>query len=493
MSSSFASFKRDGVPALFFIQIFATMAYAVLYSTIVLYATKKLGLSADVANSIVASFVAFNFTLHLLGGYIGGRFMSFRSLFLMCTTFQILGNLLMMSVSVSSLYIGLAFFLAGSGFNSICINCMLTQVFKKEEDQIRQNAFLWNYSGMNFGFMVGFFIAGCFQITQNYETLFLLASFSNVIALIATVLRWKKFADVNTHISEVPLNLRKRYSIICALTSLGVAFLLIWLLRHANFSSDLIMWIGGITALVLCILALRLKNPLSQKRLWAFNILTLASVLFFTLYQLMPMALTLFTENNVNRMMFGFIVPPQWFLNVDSIVVIIGGPLIASFLHAMHKRGITANIPALFASGLILMGVAFLIFRLGIYFADSKGLVSAFWVMFGYTIFACGELCLSPIGYSMVGLLAPTKLRGFLMGVTLLCSGVAATFANYFSRITLNNAQSAAPFATNPSYGHTFFMLGAASIVAGLILVCFVPFILKLIRSASANTENHLG
>lgn len=485
--SSFASFKRDGVSALFFIQIFATMAYAVLYSTIVLYATKKLGLSADVANSIVASFVAFNFTLHLLGGYIGGRFMSFRSLFLMCTVFQILGNVLLMSVSVSSLYIGLAFFLAGSGFNSICINCMLTQLFKKDEDQMRQNAFLWNYSGMNLGFMVGFFIAGCFQISQNYETLFLLASFSNGIALIATFISWRKLSDVNTHVSESPDKSTQR-TILSLIMSLAVTGALMWLLRHSGFSSQLIMIIGLLTAIVLCVIALRQKDALSRKRLWAFNILTLASVLFFTLYQLMPMALTLFTENNVARTILGFTVPPQWFMNIDSIVVIIGGPVIAGFLHAMHKRGVNANIPALFASGLILMGLAFLTFRLGIYFANPQGFTNSIWVVLGYTLFACGELSLTPIAYSMVGLLAPTKLRGFLMGVTLLYSGVAATFSNYFSRIALGNSKSTLPLMTNYSYGHTFFMLGSASILVGLILLCFVPFILRLIRVHAPST-----
>ena len=412
--------------------------------------------------------------------------MSFRSLFLMCIAFQILGNVLLMSVSVSSLYIGLAFFLAGSGFNSICINCMLTQLFKKDEDQMRQNAFLWNYSGMNLGFMVGFFIAGCFQLSQNYETLFLLASFSNGVALIATLISWRKLNDVNTHVSESPDNGTQR-TVLSLIMSLVVTAALMWLLRHSGFSSQLIMSIGFFTAIVLCVLALREKDKLSRKRLWAFNILTLASVLFFTLYQLMPMALNLFIENNVNRMILSFMIPPQWFMNVDSIVVIIGGPLIAGILHAMHKRGVSANIPALFASGLILMGLAFLTFRLGIYFANPQGLTSSIWVVVGYTLFACGELSLTPIAYSMVGLLAPTKLRGFLMGVTLLYSGVAATFSNYFSRLALADSQGTAPLATNPGYGHTFLMLGSISVLVGLLLIGFVPFILRLIRANPVN------
>ena len=71
----------EGVAPLFFIQIFATLGFAVLYSTLVLYATKHLNLGVKEATTLMGVFGAFNYGLHLFGGYLGGRFLSNRNLF----------------------------------------------------------------------------------------------------------------------------------------------------------------------------------------------------------------------------------------------------------------------------------------------------------------------------------------------------------------------------------------------------------------------------
>src|SRR6201985_3696358 len=71
----------EGTAALFFIQIFATLGFAVLYSTLVLYSTKHLHLPVVIATTLMGVFGAFNYGLHLFGGYLGGRFLSNRNLF----------------------------------------------------------------------------------------------------------------------------------------------------------------------------------------------------------------------------------------------------------------------------------------------------------------------------------------------------------------------------------------------------------------------------
>src|SRR3954447_1035928 len=81
----------EGTAALFFIQIFATLGFAVLYSTLVLYATKHLHLSAKAASAIMGVFGAFNYGLHLFGGYLGGRFLSNRNLFVGGMVLQVVG------------------------------------------------------------------------------------------------------------------------------------------------------------------------------------------------------------------------------------------------------------------------------------------------------------------------------------------------------------------------------------------------------------------
>src|SRR5258708_16706807 len=98
MSISFVkSFKRlfsqapEGTAALFFIQIFATLGFAVLYSTLVLYATKHLHLGVKQATTLMGVFGAFNYGLHLFGGYLGGRFLSKPNPFVRGVGLQVFG------------------------------------------------------------------------------------------------------------------------------------------------------------------------------------------------------------------------------------------------------------------------------------------------------------------------------------------------------------------------------------------------------------------
>src|SRR5437868_14236539 len=116
----------EGTAVLFFIQIFATLGFAVLYSTLVLYATKHLQLPVKVATTLMGVFGAFNYGLHLFGGYLGGRFLSNRNLFVGGMALQVICCGCIAVRTPSQLYIGLPFFLSRSGLNVSFINMMLT-------------------------------------------------------------------------------------------------------------------------------------------------------------------------------------------------------------------------------------------------------------------------------------------------------------------------------------------------------------------------------
>src|ERR1700761_9273877 len=191
----------EGAGLLFFIQIFATLGFAVLYSTLVLYATKHLQLSVKEATALMGGFGAFNYGLHLFGGYLGGRFLSNRNLFVGGMVLQVLGCACIAGGSAPLLYWGLALFLTGSGLNVTCINMMLTQRFTPEDPR-REGAFLWNYAGMNVGFFVGFTVAGYFQGTESYASLFIFATLGNFVAIILALLSWRTLADRNTILLE---------------------------------------------------------------------------------------------------------------------------------------------------------------------------------------------------------------------------------------------------------------------------------------------------
>lgn len=469
-----------GAGALFFIQMFSTLAFSILYSTLVLYITNQLKINDHLATSITASFIAFNYGLHVLGGYVGGRFFSYRGLFLFGMILQVLGCLMLAMPNTTALYWALAFFLAGAGLNVTCINCMMTQLFKPE-DKRREAAFLWNYSGMNIGFFVGFTISGFYQLKGNYQQLFLLASFGNIIAFIITVAKWKLLTDVNTRFIASNRQDRFKAQIKGFFFMLFLVLLLHELMQHASVSNHLIIIVGVLMAFVIAYLGFIQRDKKQQQKIWAYLILALTALVFWTLYQLAPMGLNLFIERNVDRHYLGFLIAPQWVQNINTVVIIIGGPLLSVLFSFLRHRGIHFTIPLQFSIALFLIGVSMIILPIGIYYADTTGLINFNWILISYILQSAGELFISPIGYAMIGQLAPITHQGLMMGTWMMITGVAATFSGYFSQMALK-ATSTDPLITNPNFAHMFNLLGWAAIITSMILLVLIPFLLRLMN-----------
>lgn len=499
MKKSFYAKYKDVMPtgagALFLIQIFSTLSFSVLYSTLILYATKWLHMSDTLATSITGSFVALNYFLHLLGGYVGGRYLSYRSLFGIGMLLQVLGCILISVPDMNFLLWGLSAFLGGSGLNVTCINCMVTQLFEPD-DKRRESAFLWNYSGMNVGFFVGFAIGGYFHLHQAYKELFILSALGNFIAFMLTVYNWKILRDRDTAFIETPKNNQQNLRLIGFAIIIALFFSLRVLLQHTDLCNQLILIIGAAMLVLITFLTLQQDTAIERKKMWAYIILAISSVTFWTLYQLAPMGLNLFLDRNVDRHIFGMLIAPQWVQNINTIVIIFGGPILSVFFTHLRERGININIPLQFSFALLLIGIAFAILPLGIRFADAQGYVDFSWIFACYVLQSVGELFISPIGYAMVGQLAPLRLRGLMMGMWMMISGIAAILSDHFSKVALGTTDSTDPLLTNPSYSQTFGMLGTTAIVIGILLFLAIPFVTRLTnekRQAHGDIKNRLN
>src|SRR2546423_7491378 len=110
----------EGTAALFFIQIFATLGFAVLYSTLVLYATKHLHLGVKAATTLMGVFGAFNYGLHLFGGYLGGPFLSNPKQFVGGMALPVVGSGRIADGTLALFYVGPALFLTVSGVDVTC-------------------------------------------------------------------------------------------------------------------------------------------------------------------------------------------------------------------------------------------------------------------------------------------------------------------------------------------------------------------------------------
>ncbi|HEX8795877.1 MAG TPA: oligopeptide:H+ symporter [Polyangiaceae bacterium] len=471
----------EGSGVLFFIQIFSTLGFAVLYSTLVLYMTQHFHFSAKKATAIFGVFGAFNYGLHLFGGYLGGRFLSNRNLFVGGMALQVLGCGCIAGGSIPLLYLGLALFLTGSGLNVTCINMMLTQRFKPD-DLRREGAFLWNYAGMNLGFFVGFTAAGHYQLTESYASLFIFATIGNLVAIVLSAAYWKTLADRDTPLVE-ETDRRKLQGRFAA----GVAILVglvpvVWiLLQYPDITETLVKAICAVVALALGWITLRHPDTRERNNMWAYLVLALGSLVFWALYQMAPAGLQLFAVNNVERHVWGIEIAPQWIQNINTVVIVVGGPLMSALFVRLRARGWDIDIPRQFAAALLLMGFGFLALPAGIAFADGRGMVAFSWLFASYILQSIGELLISPIGYAMIGKLAPRRYQGIMMGAWMLVTGLASLFAGDFSGMVPEPSEGTA-VTTNPVYSRLFTELGCGSLAVGVALVVLVPFLRRLIK-----------
>lgn len=477
----------EGTAALFFIQIFATLGFAVLYSTLVLYATRHLHFTTKDAAAIMGVFGAFNYGLHLFGGYLGGRFLSNRNLFVGGMVLQVLGCGSIALGTLAAMYWGLALFLTGSGLNVTCLNMMLTQRFAPE-DRRRESAFLWNYAGMNIGFFIGFAVAGHYQESEAYSPLFIFATAGNFLAIVLSLVNWKVLADRKTPLLErTPAQFRARFAIGVAIL-LGVPLVVWYMLQHTGPTGIALKVTSGAVGAVLLYLTWKHPQANERKKMWAYLILTLGSLVFWSLYQMAPNGLQFFAVNNVDLHLWGFTVAPQWVQNINTVVIVVGGPLLAAFFKHLRARGWRLDIPQQFAASLILMALGFLALPVGIGFADASGRSPFFWLFASYVLQSIGELLIAPIGYAMIGQLAPSKYQGIMMGSWMLVTGLASLFAGDFSGMIPEPAGTSA-LATNPEYSKLFSWLGWGSFIAGVALIFLIPLLRRLIQDSPVRSQ----
>ncbi len=481
LKESFSNLLKDIMPVgaggLFFIQMFSTLGFSVLYSTLVLYMTGALGFQYTTANSIMGVFIAFNFALHLLGGYFGGRFLTNRTLFCVGMLVQLVGALLLMSPTPFMLYWGLALFLTGAGLNVTCLNCMVTQLFEPN-DKRREAAFLWNYSGMNIGFFVGFSMSGHFQLTGEYGQLFMWSGIGYVGSLALMMVHWRKLGDRQTILSRASSAESLKRGLFGLLLIAIMIPAIHFFTRHASFSNNLVLVCGAL--MLFCLVMLAFKQTVDARRkMFAYLIFAVAALFFWSLYHVQAMGLTLFIEHNVANTLWGYVIPPQWVQNLNTVVIVIGGPLLSILFRVLRKRGFEISLPFQFALALVLIGFGFVIMPIGIAWANPEGMTNFNWVIACYIFQSLGELFLGPIGYAMVGQMAPISLQGVMMGTWMMLSGVGGALSHYFSNMMVSDVSSS-PLLTNPSFSHTFGLIGWMAVIAGGVLFLCFPWVYAL-------------
>jgi POT family proton-dependent oligopeptide transporter len=196
--------------------------------------------------------------------------------------------------------------------------------------------------------------------------------------------------------------LAKHYGYSAAFLSATVACLLAWCLW---FSGKTLFAEHPTTAPV------RLSQASEKDRLVTIYVLLPVSCLFFLSFHQNGASMTLFAKDHTVLTLFGVSIEPPWFQSVHAGLIIGLTPLVGMF----WQRVSIANNHK-FMLGMLLSAGSSAIMSMASFAARHQGRVSPWWLLASYFVMSCAELCVAPIGFSLVTKLAPKRLLGVLMG-----------------------------------------------------------------------------
>ena len=463
-----SSLKRIWV-GLFIIQIFSTIPYAVLYSSLIFFLTFQLGVSDGNASAIMASFFALAFALHLASGYICGKYISNRHMFMLGSVVSAFSFLILLVNSKVSMTIAISIYIVGFGLIVTCVNNMITQHFTN--DAMREKVFLWNYSGMNIGFFVGIFMCGFWQLNHQYNTMFIFAFIFSILTIVLMLFFWKDLGEVDTSILKKTKKQKSGYSFYVYLLMLILSVIFTFLINYTEICTFLVS-ISAVGVFFVIGTTIKKLKGLERNKMIVFLILFIASLVYWSLYQVAPMGLNLFIANNVDLNVFGLRITPQWVQNMNNVIIVFGGPILAVVFEKLRKRGFPISTPLQFSCALFFIGIAYALLPFGILSVGTGGYVNFSWIFLCYVSLSVGELFIGPIGYSIVGKLVPKQSQSFMMGIWLMVMGIASVIAGYLSQLATVKASNN-PLTTNPEYLRVFGGIGIVAIIAAFILLSF--------------------
>lgn len=487
MSISTSKYPK-GLLALCFMQLTSMVGFMYIFSMATLYMTKRLGFSDKEAVTLFGSFGAIVFGLPLFGGFLGDKYLGYKfSVFISTITCGI--GLLLISIPNAFFFTcGLACYAISTCVQVPNMYCLVGNLYGKNDER-RHGGFTLAYVAMNIGAFAATASSGFLSTHWGYSHTYIFGSIVMFSTLIAYFLGNKHFDDGFKTLDEQHSSrqiqmhgLKDRIK--------GIALFLIaipvcaFAFNYPDACNNLILLVGALAAVYIIILSLRYE-ALQRKKLLVFLVLTLVSIGWGTLYMMAPTVLTLFVERNVDRHLFDIVIPASSVLGLNPLFIVLLGPLLSLLWLKLSHRKKNPSGAFKLSLGVIMMGIGFIILVPAILNANNLGLSAFYWIVISYFFQTMGELFVNPVGFALVGSLAPPGRDGFLMGFFQLGTGVASVLMSYMASATNKLEGITAPLKTNAMYQHAFWHYGLYSLILGFAALLFVPYFSKIIRQES--------
>jgi proton-dependent oligopeptide transporter, POT family len=214
-------------------------------------------------------------------------------------------------------------------------------------------------------------------------------------------------------------------------------------------------------------------------------ILVIFNVTFWTLFEQAASSLTLFADSNTTLHLFGVFISAPQTQNFNPITIVIFAPVLSWLWLWLAKRGWEPSIQVKFGIALLLVGLGFVVLAWSKVTAGPDARVALWWLVLTYFLHSIAELCISPVGLSMITKLSIARVVGMMMGVWFLSISIGEYLAGAAAQSA--SVQTVGGQVTNPqvaleSYAHTFMVGGETTMIAGVILLAISPWLRKIMH-----------
>ena len=447
-----------GLYVLFVTEMWERFSYYGMRALFVLFMTKALLFDKALGSEIYGSYTGLVYLTPLLGGYMADRYWGNRKSIIIGGILMAIGQLFMffagtyyqeVNIAAPLMFTGLGFLIIGNGFFKPNISTMVGQLYPAGDKRV-DSAFTIFYMGINLGAFIAPLLCGYLGDTGNaadFRWGFMAACVGMIVSLILFITLKNKYLVTPTgeQIGEKPNSSREVKSETEVATPVNYTAMVIWaavfggLLYLFRFQAEM-DWIGSfIFALTIAAPGYIITDPtlskVERQRIWVIYIAAFFVIFFWAAFEQAGASLTYFAEEQTNREIFGTVVPTSYFQSINAVAIVIFAPLFVWLWGWMGKKNMEPASPFKQAMGLFLLAMGYLVIAFGVKGIDPSTKLSMVWLVSLYTIHTFVELCLSPIGLSMVNKLAPVKLASLLMGVWFLSTAAANKFAGTLSAL----------------------------------------------------------
>ncbi|WP_444626554.1 peptide MFS transporter [Flavobacterium columnare] len=486
MSETAKQGHPKGLYFLFFTEMWERFSYYGMRAIFILFMTKILLMKDAEASEIYGSYTGLVYLTPLLGGYLCDKFLGNRRSIMIGGLLMAIGQFFMFlsattgaNGGVALMWLGLTAIIIGNGFFKPNISTMVGQLYPANDRRI-DSAFTIFYMGINLGAFFSPLVCG----SMDFKWGFLAACIGMFISLIFFALFQKKYL-VSEEGKEIGLPVKQLdiKNILYIIGSIGIVFFMLNFKQLFNTDTDIIGYFiyGSMVVMPLIILTDKSLTSVERNRILVIFILAFFVIFFWGAFEQAGASLTLFADRQTNRNLLGWEMPASYFQSVNPLAVILLAPVMSIVWGFLYKRNAEPSSPKKMALGLTLVALGYGVIAIAVKGLGMDEKVSMWWLIGLYIIHSIGELCLSPIGLSMVSKLAPLRLSSLLMGTWFLANAAANKFAGTLSSLIppIQEAGSTEPLVYPSFLGfqitnlYEFFMLFIimTGIAAGILFI----------------------